>query len=99
MGRMTAKGHGLIMLILVVSCHRLCAHRAVTVEQTQDFVAVSQQAVSTCISMWSRGRSWGSGREDVTEYMRPRHFKPGVKLALRQLVNDLSTNGAIQGPG
>ena len=36
----------------------------------------------------------GDPTEDVTEYIASRSFKPGVTLALRQLVNDLSNEVA-----
>src|SRR3989441_4429268 len=89
------KGMGLIMLILVgVVPTAYALHRAVTVEQTQDFVAVSQQAVSTLHKYVEPGAVMGDPTEDVTEYIASRHFKPGVTLALRQLVNDLSNEVA-----
>jgi inorganic phosphate transporter, PiT family len=89
------KGMGLIMLILVgVVPTAYALNRAVTVEQTQDFVAVSQQAVSTLNKYAEPGAVMGDPTEDVTDYIAPRAFKPGVTLALRQLVNDLSNEVA-----
>src|SRR5262249_20821401 len=64
-------------------------NRAVTVEQTQDFVAVSQQAVSTLNKYADPGAVMGDPTGDVTDYIASRSFKPGVNLALRQLVNGI----------
>jgi PiT family inorganic phosphate transporter len=89
------KGMGLIMLILVgVVPTAYALNRAVTAEQTQDFVAVSQQAVTTLHKYVEPGAVMGDPTADVTEYIASRHFKPGVTLALQQLVNDLSNEVA-----
>ncbi len=89
------KGMGLIMLILVgVVPTAYALNRAVTVEQTQDFVAVSQQTVQTLNKYVEPGAVVGDPTEDVTEYIESRNFKPGTTLALRELVNDLSNEVA-----
>ena len=89
------KGMGLIMLILVgIVPTAYALNRAVTVEQTQDFVAVSQQAVTTLNKYVEPGAVMGDPTEEVTEYVASRSFKPGVVLALRELINDLSNEVA-----
>jgi PiT family inorganic phosphate transporter len=89
------KGMGLIMLILVgVVPTAYALNRAVTEDQTQDFVAVSQQAVTTLNKYVEPDAVMGDPTEDVTEYISQRQFKPGVTLALRGLVNDLSNEVA-----
>lgn len=89
------KGMGLIMLILVgVVPTAYALNRAVTAEQTQDFVAVSQQTVQTLNKYVEPGAVVGDPTEDVTEYIESRNFKPGTTLALRELVNDLSNEVA-----
>src|SRR5499427_7748587 len=73
------KGMGLIMLILVgIVPTAYALNRAVTVEQTQDFVAVSQQAVTTLNKYVEPGAVMGDPTEEVTEYVASRSFKPGV---------------------
>jgi PiT family inorganic phosphate transporter len=89
------KGMGLIMLILVgVVPTAYALNRAITADQTQDFVAVSQQTVATLEKYVEPGAVMGDPTEDVTEYIASREFKPGVTLALRELVNDLSNEVA-----
>jgi PiT family inorganic phosphate transporter len=89
------KGMGLIMLVLVgVVPTAYALNRAVTEDQTQDFVAVSQQAVTTLNKYVEPDPVMGDPTEDVTEYISQRQFKPGVTLALRGLVNDLSNEVA-----
>src|SRR6516164_9029511 len=89
------KGMGLIMLILVgIVPTAYALNRAVTVEQTQDFVAVSQQAVTTLNKYVEPGAVMGDPTEDITAYIVSRSFNPGVTLALRELINDLSNEVA-----
>src|SRR5262249_55408369 len=89
------KGMGLIMLILVgIVPTAYALNRAVTEDQTQDFVAVSQQAVQTLNKYVVPGAVMGDPTEEVTEYISSHHFKPGTMLALRTMVNDLSTEVA-----
>src|SRR5215510_9931128 len=89
------KGMGLIMLILVgVVPTAYALNRAITADQTQDFVAVSQQTVATLEKYAEPGAVMGDPTEDVTEFIASRTSKPGVILALRQLVNDLSNEVA-----
>src|SRR5215510_5355811 len=81
------KGMGLIMLILVgVVPTAYALNRAITADQTQDFVAVSQQTVATLEKYAEPGAVMGDPTEDVTEFIASRTSKPGVILALRQLV-------------
>src|SRR5262249_25029362 len=89
------KGMGLIMLILVgIVPTAYALNRAVTEDQTQDFVAVSQQTVQALNKYVTPAAVAGDPTEEVTEYISSRHFKPGTTLALRELVNDLSNEVA-----
>src|SRR4029077_20388398 len=82
------KGMGLIMLILVGTVPTAYAlNHAVTARQSQDFIAVSQQAAETLINYVSPSAFTGDAREEVTDYTRPRQFTPNTMLALRELVS------------
>jgi inorganic phosphate transporter, PiT family len=90
------KGMGLIMLILIGTVPTTYAlNHAVTARQTQDFVAVSQQTAETLNKYVVASAVTGDPREDVTEYIRTREFKPNTMLALRELVNGIGTEMAI----
>jgi inorganic phosphate transporter, PiT family len=90
------KGMGLIMLILIGTVPTTYAlNHAVTARQTQDFIAVSEQTANTLSKYVSRSAVTGDPREDVTEYIRTREFKPNTMLALRELVNGIGTEMAL----
>jgi PiT family inorganic phosphate transporter len=90
------KGMGLIMLILIGTVPTTYAlNHAVTASQTQDFIAVSTQTADTLGKYVQQSAAIGDPREDVTEYIRTKEFKPNTMLALRELVNGIGTEMAI----
>jgi inorganic phosphate transporter, PiT family len=89
------KGMGLIMLILIGTVPTTYAlNHAVTPRQSADFVAVSHQAAETLDKYVTPAAVVGDPRDDVTDYIRTKEFKPGTMLALRVLVNDIGTEMA-----
>lgn len=92
------KGMGLIMLILVGTVPTAYAlNHAVTKKQSDDFIAVSQQATNTLSKYVSPNAVVGDDREDVTTYIRTKEFTPNTMLALRQLVGDIGNETALFG--
>jgi PiT family inorganic phosphate transporter len=90
------KGIGLIMLILIGTVPTTYAlNHAVTAQQSQDFIAVSTQAADTLGKYVQNSGSIGDPREDVTDYIRTKEFKPNTMLAMRQLANGIGTEMAI----
>jgi inorganic phosphate transporter, PiT family len=90
------KGMGLIMLILIGTVPTTYAlNHAVTAAQTQDFIAVSTQTADALNKYVVQSAAIGDPREDVTEYIRTKEFKPNTMLALRELVNGIGTEMAI----
>jgi inorganic phosphate transporter, PiT family len=90
------KGMGLIMLILIGTVPTTYAlNHAVTASQTQDFIAVSQQASNTLDKYVQQSAAIGDPREDLTDYIRTKEFKPNTMLALREVVNGVGTEMAI----
>jgi inorganic phosphate transporter, PiT family len=90
------KGMGLIMLILIGTVPTTYAlNHAVTAQQSQDFVAVSTQTADTLNKYVQNSAAIGDPREDVTEYIRTKEFKPNTMLALREIVNGVGTEMAI----
>jgi inorganic phosphate transporter, PiT family len=90
------KGMGLIMLILIGTVPTTYAlNHAVTAQQSQDFVAVSQQTAGALDKYVTQGAVVGDPREDVTEFIRTKEFKPATMLALREMVNEVGTEMAI----
>jgi PiT family inorganic phosphate transporter len=86
------KGMGLIMLILIGTVPTTYAlNHAVTPRQSQDFVAVSHQAADVLGKYVQSSAVVGDPRDDVTDYIRTKEFKPGTMLALRVMVNDIGT--------
>jgi PiT family inorganic phosphate transporter len=84
------KGMGLIMLILIGTVPTAYAlNHAVTKKQSEDFVAVSQQAANTLNKYVSPNAVIVDAREDITAFIRTREFTPNTMLALRQLVSDI----------
>jgi PiT family inorganic phosphate transporter len=92
------KGMGLIMLILIGTVPTAYAlNHAVTKRQSEDFVAVSEQAGNTLNKYVSPHAVIGDAREDVTAYVRTKEFNPNTMLALRQLVSDIGNETVLFG--
>jgi PiT family inorganic phosphate transporter len=89
------KGMGLIMLILIGTVPTTYAlNHAVTPRQSEDFVAVSHQAAESLDKYISPSAVVGDPREEVTDFIRTKEFKPSTMLALRVLINDIGTEMA-----
>src|SRR5208282_3656584 len=89
------KGMGLSMLILIGTVPTTYAlNHAVTARQSQDFVAVSRQAADALGKYVEASAVIGDPRDDVTDYIRTKEFKPATMLALRVLINDIGTEMA-----
>ena len=89
------KGMGLIMLILIGTVPTTYAlNHAVTARQSQDFIAVSRMAADTVGKYVEPSAVVGDPRDDVTDYIRTKEFKPNTMLALRVLINDIGTEMA-----
>ena len=91
------KGMGLIMLILIGTVPTAYAvNHAVTTQQTQDFVAVSQQTAEYVgpLRVARRGRRRFARRSDGL-HSHPSNFTPNTMLALRELVNGIGTEMAL----
>jgi PiT family inorganic phosphate transporter len=92
------KGMGLIMLILVGTVPTAYAlNHAITHKQSDDFVAVSQQAAGILSNYVSPDAVIGDAREEVTDYIRTKQFTPNTMLALRQLVSGIGNETALFG--
>jgi len=92
------KGMGLIMLILVGTVPTAYAlNHAITRKQSDDFVAVSQQAAGVLTSYVTPNAVIGDEREEVTDYIRTRQFTPNTMLALRQLVTGIGNETVLFG--
>src|SRR5580658_6935018 len=92
------KGMGLIMLILVGTVPTAYAlNHAITHQQSDDFIAVSQQAANTLSKYVSPDAVISDSREEVTDYIRTKDFTPNTMLALRQLVSDIGNETALFG--
>src|SRR5271167_123772 len=90
------KGMGLIMLILIGTVPTTYAlNHAVTASQTQDFIAVSAQTAASLDKYVQASATVGDPREELTEYIRTKEFKPSTMLALREMVNGIGTELAI----
>jgi PiT family inorganic phosphate transporter len=90
------KGMGLIMLILIGTVPTTYAlNHAVTVRESQDFIAVSTQTAETLGKYVQGSTAIGEPRDEVTDYVRTKEFKPNTMLALRELVNGIGTEMAI----
>ena len=89
------KGMGLIMLILIGTVPTTYAlNHAVTARQSLDFIAVSHVAADTVGKYVESSAVVGDPRDDVTDYIRTKEFKPNTMLALRVLINDIGTEMA-----
>jgi len=92
------KGMGLNMLILIGTVPTAYAlNHAVTKKQSQDFVAVSEQAGNTLNKYVSPNAVIADARDEVTTYVRTKEFTPNTMLALRQLVSDIGNETVLFG--
>ena len=90
------KGMGLIMLILIGTVPTAYAlNHAVTFQQSQDFIAVSQQAAAALDHYVSPNAVIGDARDDLSNYVRTREFTPNTTLAMRQLISDIGNETAL----
>jgi inorganic phosphate transporter, PiT family len=90
------KGMGLIMLILIGTVPTAYAiNHAVTYKDSQDFIAVSQQAADALSKYVSPDAVIGDAHEDVTNYIRDKNFTPNTMLAMRTLVSDIGNETAL----
>ena len=92
------KGMGLIMLILVGTVPTAYAlNHAITRKDSDDFIAVSQQAAGILSNYVTPDAVIGDDREEVTDYIRTKQFTPNTMLALRQLVSGIGNETALFG--
>ncbi len=90
------KGMGLIMLILIGTVPTAYAlNHAVTFQESQAFIAVSQQAANTLDHYVSPNAVIGDAREEVTDFVRTKQLNPNTMLALRTLVNDIGNETSL----
>jgi PiT family inorganic phosphate transporter len=90
------KGMGLIMLILIGTVPTAYAlNHAVTWKDSQDFIAVSQQAANVLSNYVSPNATIGDAHDDVTDYIRSKDFTPNTMLALRTMVSDIGNETAL----
>ena len=90
------KGMGLIMLILIGTVPTAYAlNHAVTLKDSQDFIAISEQAADTLTKYVSPNAVIGDAHEDVTSYIRDKNFTPNTMLALRTLVSDIGNETSL----
>jgi len=90
------KGMGLIMLILIGTVPTAYAlNHAVTFQESQDFIAVSQQAAEVLDHYVQPGAVIGDARDDVTDFIRTKEFNANTMLAMRTLVNDIGNETSI----
>lgn len=90
------KGMGLIMLILIGTVPTAYAiNHAVTATQSQDFIAVSEQAAGAFNHYVDPNAVVADPRDDLTEYVRTGQFKPTTMLSLRQVINDLGNETSM----
>ncbi len=90
------KGMGLIMLILIGTVPTAYAlNHAVTAKQTEDFVAVSEQASQMLSRFVSPEAVIGDPRDDVEDYIRTKQFTPNTMLAMRGLISEIGAETAL----
>ena len=90
------KGMGLIMLILIGTVPTAYAlNHAVTFQQSQDFIAVSQQAADAVDHYINPSAVIGDARDDLTDYIRTKQFNANTMLALRTMINDIGTETSL----
>jgi PiT family inorganic phosphate transporter len=84
------KGMGLIMLILIGTVPTAYAlNHALPASYTQDFVAVSSQAVATLDHYATTPTFDGDARAEVSAYVRDRTLAPATIPALARFVGDI----------
>ncbi len=89
------KGMGLIMLILIGTVPTAYAlNHAITPQQSADFIAISQQAENVLDKYVTSGAVVADPRDDVENYVRTKSFNDNTVLALRELINGISTEVA-----
>src|SRR6202522_2987507 len=92
------KGMGLIMLILVGTVPTAYAlNHAITHKDSDDFIAVSQQAAGILSRYVSPDAVIQDDRTEVTDYIRTKQFTPNTMLGLRQLVTDIGNETQLFG--
>jgi PiT family inorganic phosphate transporter len=92
------KGMGLIMLILIGTVPTAYAlNHAITHKDSDDFIAVSQQAAGILTKYVTPNAVIGDAREEVTDYIRTKQFTPNTMLALRQLVSGIGNETVLFG--
>jgi PiT family inorganic phosphate transporter len=91
------KGMGLIMLILIGTVPTAYAlNHAVTANDVQAFVTASQAADVVINKHSDQSAVMGAdARATVTQYIATKEMQPDTMLALRELVNDLSTEVSL----
>jgi PiT family inorganic phosphate transporter len=90
------KGMGLIMLILIGTVPTAYAlNHAVSARDTQDFIAVSQQVVTTLQPYSGAPAPVADPRAQLTEYVRSRTLAPATVGAMQTLVGDLAHDLSI----
>jgi len=92
------KGMGLIMLILVGTVPTAYAlNHAITRSQSDDFIAVSQQAAGILSKYVSPDAVIGDAQTEVTDYIRTKQFTSNTMLGLRQLVSGIGNETTLFG--
>ena len=92
------KGMGLIMLILVGTVPTAYAlNHAVTHKDSDDFIAVSQQAAGVLSKYVSPNAVISDERDELTDYIRTKEFTSNTMLALRQMVSDIGNETVLFG--
>jgi inorganic phosphate transporter, PiT family len=92
------KGMGLIMLILIgIVPTAYALNRAIPADQTADFVAVSQQAVSVMNQYVDKSAPIGEPMDEIEEYVRSHKLTAGTPLAMRQIINNIADELANYG--
>jgi len=92
------KGMGLIMLILVGTVPTAYAlNHAITRKDSDDFIAVSQQAATIVSKYVSPNAVIADDREELTDYIRTKQFTPNTMLGLRQLITDIGNETVLFG--
>jgi inorganic phosphate transporter, PiT family len=92
------KGMGLIMLILVGTVPTAYAlNHAVSHRESDDFIAVSQQAANILTKYVDPNAVVGDDREELTNFIRTKEYTPNTMLALRQLVSDIGNETVLFG--
>jgi phosphate/sulfate permease len=91
------KGMGLIMLILIGTVPTAYAlNHAVSAKDVQTFVTASQAADAVINKhVDATGIMGADARQTVTDYIASKQLQPDTMLALRELVNDLSTEVSL----